>query len=1041
MNARIALVSLVLLGVSGCSCGPRQPIIPDSGVVDAGQKDAGQPDAGLPDAGKVDAGEVDAGPPPVLKIFKVLPPRGGAAGGTNVLIQGSGFIRDFATSGTQAKRVTTLKLGSNPVIDYQIIDDETLELRTPPGTAGNTHVTISNPLGNFTCNSCFTYYDELIVTGIAPKEGPLAGGNEVTLNGQGFTNDVEVLFGSFSSPKVTFVSSKQLKAIVPRGSMADLVDITVYNKNGVAYARRTYQYFADLRLTGVAPLTGPLAGGTPVTLTGTGFTGLTAVKFGANDGTALTVVSDTSATVVSPGGAAGAVDLTLTSPRDAWTAKHAFTYFDPAGTFTVFGVFPHVAKPGDTVTVTGQALNTAGLSISIGGVATTLGVRTFSTAVVTVPARGAAPRRSDVVATAGAANATLMQGFTWRLGITGAAPSSGPSAGGTIATVTGTALPSDALAFFGALAGTAGTVTGETSLQVTTSAGSGGAASDIRVREAADPENEAVLPAAFTFEEPLSIGRVQPERGALAGNTLVTVLGAGFRDGVTFSFGAYKAKDVKIVDSHSATVRTPKGDAAGVVDVQVARLTVHDDLPGGFSYYDPRSISGGLSGGPLTGTLNISVLDGTRGFYGSPVPLATVVLGTDPNTPYQGTTDARGQLTFSDPSLVKAQVVTVFKDGFESATVTNVNAENLTVFISRTGGGEGNPGPPPPAPPRSQIAGRVTGFKAPRPLVQGEKLEARVFVAAPSLFSGPPLGGVPNKAGEKWQVVAEGGEYLVFTNAGLHATYAVLGIANTAASSFVPFLMGVRRAISTSADNPAVNQDIILDMHLDLSVPVTIDSPLTFPGGPFGNEPGTNSLYAWLDLGAEGFIPNPNNWNTGTATASSIFGAQATHTFPNFPRLDGSNFIFLNECAGTSAYPVSYYFRRQPGDLAMGVTIGPMLPAPNITQPSGGVFNGTLSWTLDPGPAADIHQVQILKPTAAGNVAVWTVVLPGNETQVVLPAQAVTKLRNEQAGSQLFIVIYSSRSPKFAYNQWTYDTLSGVSWSSFTIALSNGFTP
>ena len=78
---------------------------------------------------------VDAGPPPVLKILKVLPPRGGSAGGTNVLLQGSGFIRDFSTRGTDAKKVTTLKFGSNSVIDYQIIDDETLELRSPPGTA------------------------------------------------------------------------------------------------------------------------------------------------------------------------------------------------------------------------------------------------------------------------------------------------------------------------------------------------------------------------------------------------------------------------------------------------------------------------------------------------------------------------------------------------------------------------------------------------------------------------------------------------------------------------------------------------------------------------------------------------------------------------------------------------------------------------------------------------------------------------------------------------------------------------------------------
>jgi len=83
----------------------------------------------------------------------------------------------------------------------------------------------------------------------------------------------------------------------------------------------------------------------------------------------------------------------------------------------------------------------------------------------------------------------------------------------------------------------------------------------------------------------------------------------------------------------------------------------------------------------------------------------------------------------------------------------------------------------------------------------------------------------------------------------------------------------------------------------------------------------------------------------------------------------------------------------------------------------------------------------VLRPTLFGNVNVWEMVLPGTETQVVLPAPAVQKLKADEAGNTLFIVIYSSRSPKFAYNQWTYDSLSAVSWSSFTIAVSASFTP
>jgi hypothetical protein len=516
------------------------------------------------------------------------------------------------------------------------------------------------------------------------------------------------------------------------------------------------------------------------------------------------------------------------------------------------------------------------------------------------------------------------------------------------------------------------------------------------------------------------------------------VLGSGFGDATVVTFGALTAKDLKVVDSHWLTCRVPKGEV-GVVDVRVNRLTETDTLPGGFSYFDPRSISGGLSGGPLVGTLNVTVLDSTRGFYGAPVPLATVMLGTDATTPFQGLTDARGQLTFSDPSLVKAQLVTVFLQGYESTTVTAVTAENLTVFISRTAGGEGESGPPPAGTPASLISGRVTGFKSPRPLSSGEVLEARVFVAQGSLYGGPPFAGLPNKSRERWRITRDGGDYLVYSGAGLRAVYAVLGIWNAVAGTFTPVTLGVKRGVTTSPDNPASGEDIVLNLQLDLTAPITIDAPLTFPSDA-GPQPALNSVYAWVDLGAEGFIPAPSNWDTGLAYGSSLTSTGTQLRVPHLPQLDGSNFVFLNEAASPTVYPVSYYFRRQPGDLRAGLTIGPMLPAPNLTAPTT-TFTGTVSWSLDPGGVPDLINVQLLKPTLLGNVNLWNMVLPGTETQVVLPQPAVEKLLREEAGNALFLVIYSSRAPKFAYNQWTYDTLSGVSWSAYTITVSNGFTP
>ena len=57
-------------------------------------------------------------------------------------------------------------------------------------------------------------------------------------------------------------------------------------------------------VTGVSPGSGPSTGGNTVTVTGTGFTGASAVAFGTVPATSFTVNSDTSITATVPPGAA-----------------------------------------------------------------------------------------------------------------------------------------------------------------------------------------------------------------------------------------------------------------------------------------------------------------------------------------------------------------------------------------------------------------------------------------------------------------------------------------------------------------------------------------------------------------------------------------------------------------------------------------------------------------------------------------------------------------------------------------------------------------
>jgi hypothetical protein len=83
-------------------------------------------------------------------------------------------------------------------------------------------------------------------------------------------------------------------------------------------------------INGIAPETGGTAGGTLVTITGSGFaavTGAASVKFGATNATSYVVVSDTKIVAVAPAGSAGEVDIVVTNGTGpSTTGTDLYTY-------------------------------------------------------------------------------------------------------------------------------------------------------------------------------------------------------------------------------------------------------------------------------------------------------------------------------------------------------------------------------------------------------------------------------------------------------------------------------------------------------------------------------------------------------------------------------------------------------------------------------------------------------------------------------------------------------------------------------------------
>jgi hypothetical protein len=115
---------------------------------------------------------------------------------------------------------------------------------------------------------------------IFPYGGPNAGGTVVYLYGLSFTNTCTVEFDGVAATSVTLLTTNCIRCVAPAGTGS--VDVTVLD--GATSSTRagafTYSAAGDITISSVSPNTGPSAGGTTCTMTGTGFTADCVVRRG-----------------------------------------------------------------------------------------------------------------------------------------------------------------------------------------------------------------------------------------------------------------------------------------------------------------------------------------------------------------------------------------------------------------------------------------------------------------------------------------------------------------------------------------------------------------------------------------------------------------------------------------------------------------------------------------------------------------------------------------------------------------------------------------
>ena len=519
-------------------------------------------------------------PEAAVNVDSCTPPTGPIAGGIVVALTGTGFLTG-----------ATVTFGGIPATLVSVPDATDISCTTPTHALGPVTINVTNP--DLTTSGevpgLYTYLTTPTVTSVSPPNGPPAGGTSVIITGTSFTGvtgAASVVFGPTNATTFTVNTDTQITATSPAGT--GTVDVRVTNG---AYGQSpvntpadqfTYTACSPPTVTSLNVITGTTCGGTHVTITGTNFTGATAVDFGLpNPATSVVVVNSTTITCVSPAHAAGFVDVQVTTPCATSTpgTGDGFTYATaPVPAVTSIAPATGNTAGGTSVTITGTGFTSATPPTAVlfgANPATSVVVAASGTTITCVSPAGTGTVDVKVTTCGGTSPTVAADQFTYVTcslpGVDTVTPSTGSTAGGTIVTITGKYFTGVNAVTFGTVAATTYTFNSDTQITATSPAGTGTV--DVTVRTACG--TSAIVAADhFTYGTvpPPTVTAINPTHGPESGGTSVAITGTNFVSGtglaVYMGSTAYPCTSVASSIATSITAVTP-AHVPGKVDVIV----------------------------------------------------------------------------------------------------------------------------------------------------------------------------------------------------------------------------------------------------------------------------------------------------------------------------------------------------------------------------------------------------------------------------------------------------------------------------------------
>jgi hypothetical protein len=236
---------------------------------------------------------------------------GPVGGGTIVTITGTNF------SGASA-----VHFGSEEAASFMVLSATKVRAVSPAHEVGVVDITVTTAEGTSATSSHDHFTYRPTISALNPSIGPVNSRTLINVTGAGFVpGATSFKFVDIHGPpiKASCSSSTECEVLGPTSLPATaevIANVTAGIK--ISSAKNpaiTFRWRFPAGVTEVSPNEGPAEGGTTVTLTGQGFKGASAVKFGESNAASFKVNSESSITAVSPPGI-GTVDVTVTNELD-----------------------------------------------------------------------------------------------------------------------------------------------------------------------------------------------------------------------------------------------------------------------------------------------------------------------------------------------------------------------------------------------------------------------------------------------------------------------------------------------------------------------------------------------------------------------------------------------------------------------------------------------------------------------------------------------------------------------------------------------------